>query len=107
MEWHSVDFSEESRFCLSATDGHTRVRHGLGERRLPESIRPRHIDPTPDFMVCGAISYNSRSHLVFLQVKVNRASYIAQVMKFVLLPFFFERNVMCFSAGQRTSTHGS
>ena len=34
----------------------------------------------------GVISYNSRSHLVFLKGKINSASYIAQVNP-VLLPF--------------------
>ena len=35
----------------------------------------------------GAISYNSQSHLVFLQGKVNSTCYIAQVVNPVLLLF--------------------
>ena len=35
----------------------------------------------------GSISHNSRLLLVFLQVKVNSARYIAQVVNTVLLPF--------------------
>ena len=42
---------------------------------------------TSGFMVWGAISYNLRSHSVFLQGKVNSTRYIAQVVKPVLLPF--------------------
>ena len=38
-------------------------------------------------MVWGTISFNSRSHLVFLQGKVSSARYIAQVVNPVLLPF--------------------
>ena len=38
-------------------------------------------------MVWGAISYNSRSHFVFLQGKVNSVRYIAQVVTPMLLPF--------------------
>ena len=37
----------------------------------------------------GVISYNSRSHLVFLQGKVNSVRYIAQVVNSVLLPFLW------------------
>ena len=58
-----------------------------GERRLPECIRPRHTGPTSGLVVWWAISYNSRSHLVFLQGKVNNACYIAQVVNPVVLPF--------------------
>ena len=54
--WRSVVFSEESRFCLYASDGRTRVRRGPGERHLPECISPRHKGLTSGFMVWGAIS---------------------------------------------------
>ena len=69
VEWRSVVFSIESRFYLYACAGRTRVRRRSGERHLPECIRPRHIGPNSGLMVWGIISYNSRSHLVFLQVK--------------------------------------
>ena len=58
-----------------------------GERHLLESISPRHTGPTSGFMVWGGISYTSRSHLMFLQGKVNNTRYIAQVVNPVLLPF--------------------
>ena len=42
----------------------------------------------PQASWCGeAIIYNSRSHLVFLQGKVNSACYIVQVVSSMLLPF--------------------
>ena len=53
MEWRSVVFSDESRLCLYASDGRTRVRRRPGERRLPECIRPRHTDPILGLMVWG------------------------------------------------------
>ena len=46
------------------------------------------VHPTSGLMVRGAISYNLRSHLVFLQGKVNSAPYIAQVVNPMLLSFF-------------------
>ena len=54
------------------------------------------IQATPQASWCGeTISYNSRSHLVFLQGKVNSASYIAQVV-ITFYCHFFDRMVMCF-----------
>ena len=86
MEWCFVVFSYGNWFCLYSSDGCTCIRHRPGEHYLPEWIHPRHIDLTSGFMVWGAISYNSRSHLVFLQGKVNSACYIAQVVNPMLLP---------------------
>ena len=48
----------------------------------------------------GAISYNSWSHFVFLQGKVNSAHYIAQVVNAVLLPFIQQEGDVLFSSGQ-------
>ena len=87
VKWRSVVFIDESRFCLYESDGPTRVRRRPGERFLLDCISPLHTAPTSGFMVWGAISYNSWSHLVFLQGKVNNARYIAQVVNHVLLPF--------------------
>ena len=87
LEWCSLVFNDESRFCLYANDGHTYVWHRPGEHHLPQCIRPRLTGPTSGFMVWGAINYNSWSHLVFLQGKINSACYIAQIVNPVLLPF--------------------
>ena len=59
---HPVGFSDESRFCMYANDERACVQRSPGERHLPECIRPRHTGPTSGFMLCGGISYNSRSH---------------------------------------------
>ena len=87
VEWRSVVFSDESRFCLYPSNGHTRVRRRPDERHLPECIRSRQTGPISGFIICGVISYNLQSDLVFLQGKVNSACYIAQVAMPVLLPF--------------------
>ncbi|GBO08348.1 hypothetical protein AVEN_229904-1 [Araneus ventricosus] len=42
-EWRSVVFSEESRFCLGASDGRVLVRRGTGERLQPTYMWPRLI----------------------------------------------------------------
>ena len=47
-------------------------------------------------MVWWAVSYNSRSHFVFLQGKVNISCYITQVVNPVLLPFLRQEGfVLC------------
>ena len=46
-------------------------------------------------MVWGTISYNSQSHLVFLQGKVNSACYIAHRLLTKCYYHFFDRKVMC------------
>ena len=50
--------------------------------------------PTSGFMVWGAITYNSQSHLLFLQGRINSARYIAQVVSCYC--HFFNRKMMCF-----------
>ena len=97
VEWRSVVLSDESRFCLYVSDGTTCVRRKPDECHLPECIRPRHAGPTSVFTVCGAISYNSRSHLVFQQDKVNSARYIAQVGNPVLLSFLRQEGDVLFN----------
>ena len=47
-------------------------------------------------MVWGAISYSLRSHLVFLQGKVNSARYIAQVDNIMLPPFLRQEGDVLF-----------
>ena len=44
----------------------------------------------------GGISYNSWSHLVLLQSKVNKARYIAQVVNPVLLPYLRQKGDVLF-----------
>ena len=60
VEWHSVLFSKQNRFCLYASDGRTPVRRRPDERHLPECNRSRQTGPISGFIICGAISYNSR-----------------------------------------------
>ena len=97
VEWSSVVFSDENRFCLYVSDGRRRVWCRPGEHLLPECIRPRHTGPTSSFKM----SYNSQSQLVFLQVKVNSACYIGQVVNPVLLPVLRQEGDVLF----RRTTH--
>ena len=57
VEWCSVVSSDESRFCLYASDGRIRVRRRPSQRHLPKCIRPRH---RPHLRFHGVGIYNSR-----------------------------------------------
>ena len=96
MKWHSIVFSDESSFYLYVSDGHTHVRCRPDERHLLECIRTQHTSPTSGFMVWEAISYNSRSHLVFLQRKVNSFRCFAEVVNPVLLQFLQHKSDLLF-----------
>lgn len=86
-EWRRVVFSDESRFCLGANDGRTRVWRRAGERRNQECIRQRHTGPTPGIMVWGAISYTGRTPLVIVEGTLNSARYIQTIIEPIVLPF--------------------
>ena len=96
MEWRSVVFSDESRFCLYTSDGRKCVRRRPGERHCLECITHDTQAP-PQASWCGAaISYHSRSHLVFLQCNEKHCRYIAQVVNPVLLPFRLQEGDVLF-----------
>ncbi|GBL79108.1 Transposable element Tc1 transposase [Araneus ventricosus] len=86
-EWRSVVFSDESRFCLGASDGRVWVRRRPGERLQPTCLRPRHTGPTLGVMVWGAISYDSRSTLVVIPRTLTANLYISLVIQPVVLLF--------------------
>ena len=97
VELRSVVFNDEGWFCLYASIARTHVRHRPNECHLLECIRLRHTGPTSGSMVWGASSYNSRSHLAFLQGEINSARYIVQVVNPVLLPFLRQEGYELFS----------
>ena len=68
---------------LSHHDGCKRVQRRPGKHNFLECIHPRYLR----LHGVGAISYKSRSHLLFLQGKVNSARYIAQIVNPMLLSF--------------------
>ncbi|GFT29186.1 transposable element Tc1 transposase [Trichonephila clavipes] len=50
-EGKSVVFSDESRFCLGASDDRELVRKSPGECLQTNCLWPRHTEPTPKVMV--------------------------------------------------------
>ncbi|GFX12502.1 transposable element Tc1 transposase [Trichonephila clavipes] len=68
-------FSDESRFCLGASDGRVLVRRP-GECLQPNCLPPKHTGPTPRVMVWGEISYESRSPLVVITNTLTANLYV-------------------------------
>ncbi|GFY14630.1 HTH_Tnp_Tc3_2 domain-containing protein [Trichonephila clavipes] len=87
MEWKSGVFSDESRFCLGASDGHVLVRRRPGERRLRNCQRPSHTRPAPGVMVRGAISYDSKNSLMVITNTLTANLYVNLVIHPIVLPF--------------------
>ncbi|GBN01746.1 hypothetical protein AVEN_73116-1, partial [Araneus ventricosus] len=94
-EWRSVVRSDESRFCLGASDGRLLFRKRPGERLQTTCLRPRHTGPTPLVMVWGAISYDIRGTLVVIPRTLTANLYVSLVIQPVVLPFMnsFQRGV--------------
>ena len=55
------------------------------------------VPPQASWCEGRGMSYNSQSHLVFLQGKVNSARYIAQIVNSMLLPFLQQEGDVLFS----------
>ncbi|GBN97222.1 Golgin subfamily A member 5 [Araneus ventricosus] len=87
MEWRSVVFSDESRFCLGASVFHVLVRRSRGKHLQPTCLRPRHTGLAPRVMFWGAISYHSRSTLVVIPRTLTANLYVSLVIQPVVLPF--------------------
>ncbi|GBN51054.1 hypothetical protein AVEN_236621-1 [Araneus ventricosus] len=86
-EWRSVAFSDESRFCLGASDGRVLVRRRPDERLQPTCLRLRYTRPIPGIMVLGTISYDSSSTPVVIPRTLTANLYVSLVIQPVVLPF--------------------
>ena len=86
-EWQRVIFSDESRFCLDSDDQRVRVWRQRGQRQDERFVVTRHTSRRPGVMVWGAISYDARSPLVFIEGILTAQRYIHEVLQPVALPF--------------------
>ena len=84
--WRDVIFSDESRFCVSNSDGRVRVYRRQGERFQDDCVRQCNRFGGPSVMVWGAINSNFRSQLVVIDGNLTSHRYINQVLQPVLMP---------------------
>ncbi|EEZ98274.1 Transposable element Tc3 transposase-like Protein [Tribolium castaneum] len=87
LEWNSVVFSDESRFCLGMHDGRQRVRRVRGERRNVAFSVERPVARTVGVMIWGAIAYGSRSPLLFIEGSMTAQRYVQEVLEPVAVPY--------------------
>ncbi|GFV01374.1 HTH_Tnp_Tc3_2 domain-containing protein [Trichonephila clavipes] len=85
-DWRRVIFSDESRFSLSADDHRTRVWRRTGQRSDPAFIVERHTAISQGVTVWGAISWDTRSSLVFLQGTLTARRYVDDILTPIVLP---------------------
>ena len=83
MKWRSVVFSDESRFCLYASDG----RNVYGVDLVSVIFRSVFAHDTQAVPQASWSVGSSVTHLMFLQGKINSACYIAKVVNPVLMSF--------------------
>ncbi|GFS18163.1 transposable element Tcb1 transposase [Elysia marginata] len=65
IQWRSVVFSDESRFCIDHADGRVRAWSISGERYQADCVREHDRWGGASLMMWGAISYNHRIGPVF------------------------------------------
>ncbi|GFR60530.1 transposable element Tcb1 transposase [Elysia marginata] len=69
IQWRSVVFSDESRFCIDHADGRVRVWRRSGERYQADCVREHEEWGGASLMMLGAISYNDRIGPVFSTIE--------------------------------------
>ncbi|GFT88054.1 transposable element Tc1 transposase [Trichonephila clavipes] len=87
MEWRSVEFSDESRICLGASNDRVFVRGRPEECVQPNCLWLRHTGPTPGVMIWRAISYNSRITLVVIPNILIANLNVSLAILHMVLPF--------------------
>ncbi|GFR76090.1 transposable element Tcb1 transposase [Elysia marginata] len=69
IQWRSVVFSVESRFCTDHDDGRVRVWRRSGERCQADCVRKHDRWGGASLMMWGVISYNDRIGPVFSTIE--------------------------------------
>ncbi len=95
QQWRSIVFSDESRYCVSNSDGRVRVWRRRGERYRDACVMERDPWGGQSIMVWGAIGLNQRigPHL-FQNVGAGRGNgitaqrYVDQILRPHIVPFF-------------------
>lgn len=87
-EWHNIVFSDESRFCLSMSDGRIRFHRKATDIPTPDtSIREIDKFQGGSVMIWGAISYTHLSRLIVIEGRLNARRYIDEILLPEVIPF--------------------
>lgn len=95
QQWRSIIFSDESRYCVSTSDGRVRVWRRRGERYTDACVMERDPWGGQSIMVWGAIGLNQRiGPHVFQNVGAGRGNgvtaqrYVDQILRPHIVAFF-------------------
>lgn len=88
VQWNSVLFTDESRFCLRRGDGRERVYRRRGERFADACVRQVDRFGGGSVMVWGGITFNNRTDLVFVDGNLTAQRYCDEILAPVVVPFF-------------------
>jgi hypothetical protein len=79
--WRRIIFSDESRFTLEMADGRIRVHRRKNERDMQECMREHDKHGRGGVMVWGAIGFNCKSRLLFIDGTLTSQRYITDVLE--------------------------
>ena len=88
IQWNTVVFSDESRFCLRRSDGRARVYRRRGERYADACVQEVDRFGGGSIMVWGGISFHHRSPLVIVDRNLNAQRYRDEILQPVVVPLF-------------------
>ena len=85
--WNQVLFSDESRFCLSNSDGRVRVYRRNGERFTDAAVVQHDRWGGPSVMVWAGITSHYRTELFRIQGNLTGLRYRDEILMPAVLPF--------------------
>lgn len=88
LQWYSVLFTDEPRFCLRRGDGRERVYRRRGERYADACVRQVDRYGGGSVMVWGGITFQNRTELVIVDGNLNSQRYCDEILAPVVVPFF-------------------
>lgn len=87
MEWNTVLFSDESRFCIDRPDRRQHVWRRRGERFGDACVRQGNRWGGASVMVWAGITARRRTPLVIVDGNLTAQRYVDHIIRPVLLPF--------------------
>ena len=87
QDWPNILFTDESRFHLDRSDGHSRVYRCVGELYANACIIQRQLFGGGSVMVWGGITAHGRTPLVVVAGNLTGIRYRDEMMLFSLMSF--------------------
>lgn len=86
-EWHSIMFTDESRFCLDVNDGRVRVRRLPGERFFDCCIREHDRYGGGSVMAWAGITWDGKTQLIRVDGNLTAQRYVDEIIDPVVVPY--------------------